>query len=95
MDVGFIGAKRQIMLGHTYTDEEQELWITRCNVVGSVDVVVVSAQSGKNGINLQGMNSMISIGWMSVAEHEHQAIGKTHVSKGNLSDRSLLSTGAK
>lgn len=42
---------------------------------GALDAAVVSVKSGKNGCNLQGMNVMVSLGYIGQASEEEQAKG--------------------
>jgi hypothetical protein len=81
LKVGFIGAQGQMLLGTRYTPEMQEKTVRQCGTDAerNLDVVVVSVQSGKNGVNLQSMSYMISLGWISIHEAEVQALGIGHL----------------
>ena len=60
---------------------------------GLLDAVAVSAKSGKNGCNLQGMSWMISLGYIPVYTEEIQAKGMGPDSSYSHLHRSLLSRG--
>lgn len=62
------------MLGRKYDLEMQEDTIKQCST-GTLDAAVVSVKSGKNGCNLQGMNWMVSLGYIGRATEEAQAKG--------------------
>ena len=71
---GFIGAKAARLCGKKYDDESQARTIQLCRQ-GALDAAVVSVKSGKNGCNLQGMNWMVSLGYIAQATEEEQAKG--------------------
>ena len=71
---GFIGAKTAFILGKRYTPQEQDRTIQLCQQ-GELEAVVVMLKSGKNGCNLQGMNWMISLGYIPACTEEVQAKG--------------------
>jgi hypothetical protein len=71
---GFIGAKAARLCGRKYDEASQNQTIQLCRQ-GLLDVAVVSVKSGKNGCNLQGMNWMVSLGYISQATEEEQAKG--------------------
>jgi hypothetical protein len=71
---GFIGAKAAKLCGTKYDGEKQTETIQLCRQ-GLLDAAVVSVKSGKNGCNLQGMNWMVSLGYIGQATEEEQAKG--------------------
>jgi len=71
---GFIGAKAARLCGRKYDEASQSQTIQLCHE-GALDVAIVSVKSGKNGCNLQGMNWMVSLGYISQATEEEQAKG--------------------
>ena len=74
MKHGFIGAQDAIMLGVKHTTETQANAIKRAGR-GALEAVVVMVKSGKNGYNLQGMNWMVSLGYIGAYTEELQAKG--------------------
>jgi hypothetical protein len=80
LSFGFIGAKAAKLCGKKYDEESQKKTIQLCRQ-GALDAAVVSVKSGKNGCNLQGMNWMVSLGYIGQATEEEQAKGtQRHVS---------------
>jgi hypothetical protein len=74
LSFGFIGAKAAKLCGKKYDEESQNQTIQLCRQ-GAVDAAVVSVKSGKNGCNLQGMNWMVSLGYIGQLTEEEQAKG--------------------
>jgi hypothetical protein len=62
------------MLGRRFDEKAQNDYIRQCRA-GTLDVAVVSVKSGKNGCNLQGMNWMVSLGYIGQYSEEEQAKG--------------------
>jgi len=62
------------MFGQKFSDEMQAGTIERCRA-GTLDAAVCSVQSAKNGCNLQGMNWMVSLGWIGRYMDEVQCKG--------------------
>jgi hypothetical protein len=86
LNAGFIGAKAANMLGRRYDNKSQENAIKKYRQ-GSLNAAVVSVKSGKSGVNLQGMNWMVSLGYIGRATEEDQAKGITpHKEKSNTQD---------
>jgi hypothetical protein len=52
----------------------QKATIDKCRA-GALDVAICSLLSAKNGCNLQGMNCMVSLGWIGRYMDEVQAKG--------------------
>ena len=75
--MGFIGARATTILGQKFSDEMQAATIEQCRV-GALDAAVCSVQSAKNGCNLQGMNWMVSLGWIGRYMDEVQCKGTTY-----------------
>lgn len=71
---GFIGAKEAKLCGRKYDNASQSKTMELCQQ-GALDAAVVSVKSGKNGCNLQGMNIMVTLGYISQATEEEQAKG--------------------
>jgi hypothetical protein len=71
---GFVGAKAAKLCGQRFDNESQNTTIEMCRA-GTLDAAVVSVKSGKNGCNLQGMNIMVSLGYIGQASEEEQAKG--------------------
>jgi hypothetical protein len=69
---GFIGAKVARLCGRKYDEASQSQIIQLCRE-GILDIAIVSIKSGKNECNLQGMNWMISLGYISQPTEEKQA----------------------
>jgi len=74
LSVGFIGAQNTKMLGIKFTTSMQKATIDKCRA-GALDVAICSLLSAKNGCNLQGMNCMLSLGWIGRYMDEVQAKG--------------------
>jgi hypothetical protein len=74
MSFGFVGAKAARLCGTKYDEQSQNKTIQLCRQ-GVLDAAVVSVKSGKNGCNLQGMNWMVSLGYIGQATEEEQAKG--------------------
>jgi len=66
------------MLGQRFTLAMQKATIDKCRA-GTLDVAVCSIPSAKNGCNLQGMNCMVSLGWIGRYMDEVQCKGKSHI----------------
>ena len=75
LTTGYIGVKNESFHGVKYSGWRQNRTIRLCHA-GKLDAVVVSVKSGKNGCNLQGMNRMISLGWIPAYTEEPQAKGQ-------------------
>ena len=75
--MGFIGARATTILGQKFSDEMQAATIEQCRV-GALDAAVCSVQSAKNGCNLQGMNWIVSLGWIGRYMDEVQCKGTTY-----------------
>jgi len=65
-----------VLAGKKYPSWKQASTIRKCRK-GKLDAAVVSVKSGKNGCNLQGMNWMVSLGWIPAYTEEEQAKGNT------------------
>jgi hypothetical protein len=74
LNFGFIGAKVARLCGKKYDSVSQNKTMELCRE-GALDAAVVSVKSGKNGCNLQGMNVMVSLGYIGQASEEEQAKG--------------------
>jgi hypothetical protein len=74
LNVGFIGAQNERILGITHTRDTHKATIKQC-FKGALDAAVVMLKSGKAGCNLQGMNWMVSLLPISIDVDEQQAKG--------------------
>ena len=75
--MGFIGARATTILGQKFSDEMQAATIEQYRA-GALDAAVCSVQSAKNGCNLQGMNWIVSLGWIGRYMDEVQCKGTTY-----------------
>ena len=72
--MGCIDARATTILGQKFSDEMQAVTIEQCRV-GALDTTVCSILLAKNGCNLQGMNWMVSLGWIGRYMDEVQCKG--------------------
>jgi hypothetical protein len=91
LKVGFIGAQEATLLGTKYSKWQQARTIRKCSK-GELDAAVVSVKSGKNGCNLQGMNWMVSLGWIPAYTEEEQAKGSHQSLLLSIDCRAMLSS---